>query len=461
MLDNSKMVNSILNGVSLTLGNPSFGSLAFEYTGVNDEARSMEESAYVGTTLMYTATVYDISGPDVVAFFNRFCVNKFDKLQVGAIRHAILCNEKGQIMTDGVVMRISNDTFRAYCLAPCLSFLFEKYGKDYNITGKDQTGQDTLFQVAGPEAYNIISEVLKNQVDKLDNLKFAHHDIFEISGKAVRILRLGMTGNLAYEIHSNIADGDIVYNAIWESAKKHGAKKIGMQVYTMSHTPGGMPNINMHYPMPWYESEEGTYLGFSDYLDKNNAGYLQKNRRLVGSVGENLQTRFVTPFDTGWGNLVKFTHDFPGKEALKKLKDDPKSQRHVVTLEWNADDIADVYKSQFEGRDVIPFDSIDERPVDMYYITGDSDKVTYHADKVYAGDHEIGISSMRTVSPYYQHMISLGFIDGDYTDFGTELVVLWGNEGHPQKKIRAKVSYYPYVSQDQEDNRTAKVGSNK
>lgn len=458
MTANKNLDKSVFEGISLTLGNPGFGGVPFEYNGWRKEARSAEETAYIGTTLMFTSPIYDVSGPDTARFFNDFCVNKFNKLQVGGIRHAIMCNEKGQIMTDGVVMKIAEDTFRSYWLSPCLSFLVEKFGKDYDITGKDMTGQETFYQIAGPQAYNIVSEVLDDDVTKLNSLKFAHHDMFQIAGKPVRILRMGMTGNLAYEVHSSMSDGDAVYDAIWDAGQRHGAQKIGMEVYTMSHTPGGMPNITMHYPMPWFESENGIYAGFSEFLKKTGAGYLNQQKKLVGSVGQDLETRFVTPYDTGWSNLIKFTHEFPGKEALQDLADHPEKQRHVVTLEWNADDIADVYKSQFQGRDVIPYDPIEERPADIYYINGNSREIVYHADKVLADNKEIGISSMRTVSPYYQHMISLGFIDGDYTDFGTELVVLWGNEGHPQKKIRAKVSYYPYVSQDQEDNRVATVG---
>lgn len=457
MPKNKELQKSLLDGANLQL-NTTIANVPMEYTGWRDEAQAAEKSAYLGTALMDTSPIYDVSGPDVAEFFNRFFVNKFSKLKVGGIRHGILCNEKGQIMTDGVVMKINDDTFRTYWLSPCLQFLVEKYGKDYDISGKDISGSETFFQIAGPEAYNIMIEAVGYD-KKLDDLKFAHHDMFKIAGKDVRILRMGMTGNLAYEVHGAMDDGADVYNAIWAAGKPKGMRKIGQQTYMMSHTPGGMPNILDHYPMPWFESEDGVYAGFSEFL----AGMPQYavynyNRDLLGSVGDDLESRFVTPFDTGWGNMIKFTHEFPGKEALQELKDHPEKQRHVVTLEWNADDVADVYKSWLQGRDGVVYDPIDDRPVDVYF-NFPHEGYVYHADKVLINDKQIGISSMRTLSPYYKHMISLAFIDGDYAKEGNELVVLWGNPGHPQKKIRAKVSYYPYVSQDQEDNRTAAVGA--
>lgn len=458
MSSNKELQASIYDGAYLQLSN-GIATIPFEYTGWRDEAQAAEKTAYLGTSLMDTWPVYDVSGPDVTKFFNNFFVNKFNKLKVGGIRHGILCNEKGHIMADGVIMKIKEDTLRCYGLVPCISFLVEKYGQNYSIKGQDISGTETFFQIAGPESYNIISEAVGHD-KKLDELKFAHHAIFKIAGKNVRILRLGMTGNLAYEVHSCMEDGAPVYDTIWSVGKPKGMRKIGMQTYLMSHTPGGMPNLVDHYPLPWFESENGVYQGFSEFLKEKatQMAIFNYNRDLLGSVGDDLGVRFVTPYDTGWGKLIKFTHEFPGKKVLQELDKHPEKQRHVVTLEWNADDIADVYKSWLQGRNVENYDPIDDRPVDSYFNAPHGGYV-YHADKVFSGDDiEIGISTMRTMSPYYRRMVSLAFVDGKYAKMGKELKVLWGYPGHKQKKIRAKVSYYPFVSQDQEDNRTAKVG---
>ncbi len=59
------------------------------------------------------------------------------------------------------------------------------------------------------------------------------------------------------------------------------------------------------------------------------------NRKLLGSVGDNLQDRFVTPYDVGWDFLIKYNHDFIGKEALLEMSKNP--PKKCVTLEWNAE----------------------------------------------------------------------------------------------------------------------------
>ena len=70
----------------------------------------------------------------------------------------------------------------------------------------------------------------------------------------------------------------------------------------------------------------------------------------------------MTPFDAGMGNLVKFNHDFIGREALEKIAANPR--RDVCVLEWNSEDVGKVFAAMLEpGSDV---DDITKR-VDMDY----------------------------------------------------------------------------------------------
>ncbi|HWI22670.1 MAG TPA: hypothetical protein VNT22_08660, partial [Baekduia sp.] len=62
-------------------------------------------------------------------------------------------------------------------------------------------------------------------------------------------------------------------------------------------------------------------------------------------MGPNLADRFITPFDVNWFHAVRFDHDFIGRDALEPLAGSP--PRTLVTLEWNPDDVLDVYRSMF------------------------------------------------------------------------------------------------------------------
>src|SRR3546814_8538041 len=101
-----------------------------------------------------------------------------------------------------------------------------------------------------------------------------------------------------------------------------------------------------------------------------------KNRRLRGSVGNDLQSRFMTPYDVDWGFLVNFNHDFMGKAELEKIAQN--QSRKIVTLEWNEEEVGHAYCNQLDGEAVDPEDRIKERPTDLYRT---SDGWKHRADK--------------------------------------------------------------------------------
>lgn len=435
------MLNSI-NKDAFTLFNRGGDLVPYEYTGYKDEILASKSTAWFGT-ILNNSPIFDVKGPDAAKFLTSICVNNFMNMKVGSIRHAVLCNEKGLILTDGVVMKIDEDTFRTYWLSPVIDYYASI--TSMNIEGIKMTGKEFFFQIAGPKSLEILEEASKSD---LHDIKFAKHRMAKIAGVDVRILRLGMAGTLAYEIHGDMDKCYEVYDCIWEVAKKYGAKKLGQVAYTMNHTEAGFPNINMHYPLPWYETP-----GLAEYLStRPMEGYFNLNRKLVGSVGDNLEIRFVTPYDVGWESLIRFDHDFPGRKALEEISKNPTTT--MVTLEWNPDDLGEIFASQFRGRDVEPYESMDDRPMDMYYNSGAS--MYYHADKVMAGDEMVGISTGRLNSYYYRRMISLGLkIKREYAIEGTELTVIWGTPGKPQKPIRVKVVRTPYL--DLENNKDIDV----
>jgi len=402
----------------------------FRYTGWRDETTAWKDGSYLGTAISISPT-YTVKGPDAKKFFMDHAVNNFQSLKVGGIRHTIMCNDEGQIIQDGVTMMIAEDEYYTCWLQPYIEYALTS--GNYDAVGTDLTGKVFLFQVAGPTSLQILEAATK---ENLHDIKFGKHRMSSINGHPVRILRLGMAGSLAYEVHGTMDVAEDVYNGIWKAGQDFGIKKLGQVAYMMNHTEDGFPQANYHYPYPWYKDPK-----FKEFLDaRPGAGYYNMNPNLVGSVGSDLESRFVTPVDVGWENRINFKHDFRGKEALKKHVEDHKYT--MVTLEWNAEDVMDVYGSQFQGRGVEPYPYIEDRPNDVYYELG---FYTYHTDWVLVGDKKVGISSGRSVSQYYRRMISLCKLEKEYAVEGNEVIVLWGEPGKRQKKIRAKVARFPYL----------------
>lgn len=97
-----------------------------------------------------------------------------------------------------------------------------------------------------------------------------------------------------------------------------------------------------------------------------------------------------------------------------------------------------------------------EKRVDYMDMVGDYDFKnncsTIHMDAVYDGEKLIGASSDRMLSAKTREMISICTIDEDYAVEGKAVEVLWGNPGTCQMRIRAKVTLFPYIKEDRNDN---------
>ena len=150
---------------------------------------------------------------------------------------------------------------------------------------------------------------------------------------------------------------------------------------------------------------------------------------------------YRSPVELGWKKNVKFDHDFIGRNALEPEVATPR--RTIVTLVWNADDVADVYASLFR-KDSIPYQYM-EIPRNVLGCV--------FADEVLKDEAAVGVSTSRCYSYYFREMLSLCVIDVALAVPGTNVTVTWGRPSGPQRPVRATVAPAPY----KKDNRRVDV----
>lgn len=421
------------------LGSPhGNGVQPWEYTGWRDECASWHDTCYLHANLNPHPTCL-IKGPDAIKVVSDFCVNSVENWPVGKGKHLILCNEDGYVINDGIGVRVAEDAVKGHELT---RLAYEAERGNYDVTVENLTYEECIFQFCGPRALEIIEHSVREDIH---DLGFMFTRRCRILDREVGILRAGMAGSLGYEIHCKVEDAIPIYNEVVRVGERYGLRKLGSRAYAMTHYEGGFPQWSLDFPSPWGEDEE-----YMKYLKKNGfpgnepAGGLWGNQytRYEGSMGSDIKKRLRNPVELGWGGMVKFDHDFVGRKALERIKANPK--RKMVTLVWNKDDIMDVHRSQLEPGE--PYMEMDN-PLDFRY----EGPYTYHADMVLKDGREVGISTGRMNCFYYREMISLCSIDVEYSDLGTEVVVLWGNPGTRQKEIRATVSRYPFLNESRNE----------
>ena len=168
---------------------------------------------------------------------------------------------------------------------------------------------------------------------------------------------------------------------------------------------------------------------------------------------ENIEDYYVTPYDLDYGRLVKFDHEFIGREALEAMVASGESaERKKVTLVWNGDDTSAAYASMFHQGPLAKYINL---PVSLYD--------TFHADRVEAGGKVVGISGWTGYSGNERAMLSLATIDAEFAEPGTEVTLVWGEdkpsskvqvEDHVPFEIRATVMPAPLVEKARTEYRS-------
>jgi glycine cleavage system aminomethyltransferase T len=107
-----------------------------------------------------------------------------------------------------------------------------------------------------------------------------------------------------------------------------------------------------------------------------------------------------------------------GRVALQAEMAAPK--RTTVTLRWNPEDVIDIYVWLLR-----PGDSF--KPLDLPYAPQRWPMA--HADHILKDSRQIGYSSGTTYSYYFREVLSMGCLDLDASQIGTEVFVQWGDYG--------------------------------
>jgi glycine cleavage system aminomethyltransferase T len=256
-----------------------------------------------------------------------------------------------------------------------------------------------------------------------------------IAGLNVRALRHGMVGQPGWELFGPWAEGERVLEALVEAGEEFGLKRVGARAYSSNTLESGwIPS-----PMPAVYTG-ATLKPYRQWLPAN--GY-EATASLGGSFySKDVTNYYFTPYDLGYGSIVKFDHDFIGRSALEKIAAGP--HREKVTLVWNADDTEHA------------IGSLCHKGLAAKYIDFPSAVyATLPYDKVTKGGETIGVSTWSGYSYNERAMLSLAMIDPAYSRPGTEITLVWGEESgsrsrrppvepHRLTEIRVTVAPVPY-----------------
>ena len=405
------------------------------YTGWVDETLSWKKTCYISHHLSGMMACLKVKGPDAERLMSETYVNNFslEKFPVGRAKHTIAVSSRGYVSIHGMTLRVAEDEFDTYSLDP--NTPAQVFSGKYDVEQIEPVYyNDFVFQIAGPRSLEVVENALEQDIHDLPFMAFQPG---VVASKKVRVLRMGMGGTLAYELHGAAEDGPAVYAKVMEVGKAYGIRRLGMLAYMCNHTENGFPQCGTHFDLDF------TGTGVEEYLGQGGAAAGEMTGEelapLHGSMADMGRDAYLAnPFELGWGKSIYWGHDFIGKEALLKLRDDPHTRR-ICTLEWSGEDLGKVFAGYFDDDPKLPDPLV--FPKDYYFESAGN-----LSDKVLDGQGNlVGRSTGFLYTAYYKRVISLGMIDPDLCHEGQELKVLWGTPGTRQFEVRVKVARYPYL----------------
>ncbi|WP_329549260.1 aminomethyl transferase family protein [Streptomyces sp. NBC_01356] len=397
-----------------------------EYAGWRQEQAAWHESVAILNLSHHMFDMF-IEGPDATRLLADVGANNFENFAVGQAKQYIPVTKDGNIVTDGI---LSRDGENKYTLSgvPAAQHWVQYHGEKggYDVTyvtdpsSAFRKGADPKlfrYQIQGPLASDLVERAFGGP---LPPTKFFHSSPVTLDGMDFRALRHGMAGQAGYEFIGPWQHAEAVKEALLRAGEPLGLVQVGAFAYaTPSVESGWIPS-----PVP------GIYTD-PDLLDyrKHIALYGVEGQRPLGGsfFSENIEDYYCSPYELGYGKMISFNHDFIGRDALQKAKDNV--SRKKVTLMFNTDDVRKALGD------------------DPGFV------LSYSRNRVESGSALVGMTCQTASLDPVGTILSLTLIDKEYAEPGTEVSVVWGEHPGPGTapdadfgfpRIRATVQPAPF-----------------
>ncbi len=410
-----------------------------EHTNWIEEVRSWRETCSLSDLSHHQKDLY-VEGPEALDVFADLGVNDFTNFEPGQAKQFVACNPNGYLIGDAILFYL--DENRLKLTGTPVSPNWVEYNLEtgeYDATStaderyhdKDEPHRTFRYQLQGPNALDVMKAAVEGP---LPEIPFFNFDEVTIAGVDVRALKHSMASNAGFEIWGPWEEGEAVRNALLEAGEPHGLRQLGEKSYKAQGQEKGW----IARPLPAIYGDE-----MAEYREWLDADTYEAISTLGGSFySEDISEYYLNPIELGYERFIDFDHDFVGKEAVETMVDE--QQREKVTLVWDDEDVLDLFRSLLsEGETYKYFD------LSMPYWA------VFHYDEVLDGDETVGLAKYFGYTYNERSVLSLALVDQEYSEPGTEVTLVWGEEGgnspnpkvesHTQTEITATVAPNPYV----------------
>lgn len=308
---------------------------------------------------------YLISGPDAEAFVDRVITRDARRLAVGQVYYTPWCDERGKVVDDGTVARVSEHQFRWTAADPSLRWLRSNAaGLSVNI--EDVSERVAAIAVQGPTAAALLMAVADVEVRGLKYFRMASGSM---AGVPVDISRTGYTGDLGYEVWMPWDEAPVVWDRLMGGGQAFGVRPVGMLALDIARVEAGLLLIDVDF---------------------------HSSKKIV------IESQSYSPFEMSLDRLVALDKpSFIGRRALVEERRRGIAKRIVgLEVDWQA------VEHEFDAVGLPP-----EVPV----------AASRTAVPVYRHGRQIGRATTTVWSPILKKLIALATIDAPHDALGSDV----------------------------------------
>jgi glycine cleavage system T protein len=251
------------------------------------EYRAVREAVSPGD--VSTLGKFIVAGPQALDFLQRLYPTDVASIRIGRSRYALLLNERGHVIDDGMICREADDRFvltfttgGAGNAEMWMRDWIDTWGLEVNLL--DRTMSLAAINVTGPRAGELLG-----RLGLADAPRFLQHVRAYVAGVPCHVMRLSFTGEASFELHHPVDRSVELWRALMASGQDLGIRPHGLQALFALRLEKGHVIIGMdteldttprRLGMDWaVNMDKPDFIG-RDALARTAA--LPDHRRLVG-----------------------------------------------------------------------------------------------------------------------------------------------------------------------------------
>ena len=198
------------------------------YVKPEDGGAMVEYDALVNHVTMWNVAVerqIRVKGPDALKFTNYVITRDASRIEVMNGKYVILCNSKGGVLNDPILLRVAEDEFWFSLSDSDIMFFLQgvNHDKKFNVTIDEIDAAPV--QIQGPKSVDLMADLVGEAVRDIP-----YYGLMEakVGGRNCIISQTGFTGEKGYEIYLQNATlyADDMWYAVLDAGKKHNLKVI-------------------------------------------------------------------------------------------------------------------------------------------------------------------------------------------------------------------------------------------